>query len=123
MHKACTFAGKILFLVGSRTCYGFAVVSSPIKSESVTTREHHIEHTLLKCMEEVAAQTGSDLVADLNRHTALHESGLDSLGLAMVLARLDERLGYSPFREGIETQIPGTLSELILLYRHADDEI
>lgn len=71
-------------------------------------------------MEEVAAQTGAEL-ADFTPNTALHESGLDSLGLAMVIARLDERLGCSPFRDGTADGLPGTLAELIQLYRHADE--
>jgi len=88
----------------------------------VSTRSYQIEQVLFKCMEEVAAQTGNDLVADLNPTTNLQESGLDGLGLAMVVGRMDEALGYSPFRDGSCGELPHTLAELVSLYRHADDD-
>lgn len=88
----------------------------------MSTRTYQIEQVLVKCMEEVAAQTGNDLVADLNPHTSFQESGLDSLGVAMVVARMDEHLGCSPFRDGSCTEPPHTIAELINLYRHADDD-
>jgi len=86
----------------------------------VGTRAHQIQQALQQCMEEVAAQTGAEL-ADMSPNTALHESGLDALGLAMVIAKLDEKLGCSPFRDGSAEGLPCTLAELVQLYQHADD--
>ncbi|HLV47955.1 MAG TPA: phosphopantetheine-binding protein, partial [Aliidiomarina sp.] len=76
---------------------------------------------LLKCMEEVAAQTGTELAADLAPHSTLVESGLDSLAMAMVIAKMDERLGSRPFSDASLEGMPGTLAELVLAYKRMDD--
>ncbi len=72
-------------------------------------------------MEEVAAQTGTVLAADLNPHSTLVESGLDSLAMAMVIANMDERLGTRPFRDASLEGMPATLAELVLAYERMDD--
>lgn len=85
----------------------------------MTTRERQIERELLKCMEEVAAQTGTVLAADLNPHAALVESGLDSLAMAMVVAKMDERLGYRGLSGYSLEGMPATLAELVFIYKRA----
>lgn len=87
----------------------------------MTTREAQIERELFKCMEEVAAQTGTELAAEIKPHTALVESGLDSLAMAMVIARMDERLGSRPFQGESLEGMPGTLAELVLAYKRMDE--
>lgn len=72
-------------------------------------------------MEEVAAQTGTELAADLKAHSALVESGLDSLAMAMVIARMDERLECRPFRDASLEGMPATLAELVLAYKRMDE--
>jgi acyl carrier protein len=46
----------------------------------------------------------------------LLESGLDSLGFAVIVTRLEESLGYDPFTEMDEPVYPQTLGEFIEVY-------
>jgi acyl carrier protein len=47
----------------------------------------------------------------------LAETGLDSLCLAIIVARLEDELGVDPF--AISEEIPTTLGEFIALYENA----
>ena len=67
-------------------------------------------------MKEIASQSGLELVQDLNDNTILLESGLDSLSFAILVAKLEEELGYDPFTLMDEPVYPQTLIELISIY-------
>jgi acyl carrier protein len=51
-------------------------------------------------------------------HDELHlaASGLDSLGLAVVVARLEDKLGVDPFSSSVDSRFPVTLGDLVELY-------
>ncbi|OMQ14300.1 acyl carrier protein [Modestobacter sp. VKM Ac-2676] len=46
----------------------------------------------------------------------LLESGLDSLGFAVLVTRLEETLGYDPFTEMDEPVYPSTLGDFVQIY-------
>lgn len=48
--------------------------------------------------------------------TVLLESGLDSLGFAILVAKLEEELGYDPFVLIDEPIYPRTLAEFVSIY-------
>jgi acyl carrier protein len=50
---------------------------------------------------------------------ALLDSGLDSLGIAILVARLEEALGFDPFTESDDVAYPVTLGDFIRFYEHA----
>ena len=50
---------------------------------------------------------------------ALLDSGLDSLGIAILVARLEETLGFDPFTETDNMSYPVTLGDFIRFYEHA----
>ena len=52
----------------------------------------------------------------LNDGLVLLDSELDSLGFAVLVARLDERLGYDPFTLMSEPVYPQTLGEFVHIY-------
>lgn len=52
----------------------------------------------------------------LTDDTVLLESGLDSLGFAILVARLEEELGYDPFVMMDVPVYPRTLSEFVEIY-------
>jgi len=62
---------------------------------------------------EVAALQKKRL-APLSDDLPLLESGLDSLGFAILVARLEDKLGTDPFASG--EAFPATLGELIAFY-------
>ena len=59
----------------------------------------NIEHTIKETYMEVLEQIGSQLsVPELTGDVVLLESGLDSLGFAILVASLDEKLGLIPLQ-------------------------
>ena len=69
--------------------------------------------TILAEMTDVAALQKKPLAA-LVDDLPLLESGLDSLGFAILVARLEDKLGTDPFASG--EAFPSTLGELIAFY-------
>jgi len=66
---------------------------------------------------EVLEQTGNELqVLELVDEVVLLESGLDSLGFAILVARLDERLEFDPFTIMDEPFYPSTFKEFVDIY-------
>ncbi|WP_419478504.1 acyl carrier protein [Ilumatobacter sp.] len=54
--------------------------------------------------------------------TLLLETDLDSLGFAVLVTRLEERLGYDPFSLMDEAVYPATLKEFVEVYdRYSPD--
>jgi acyl carrier protein len=49
----------------------------------------------------------------------LLDSGLDSLGIAILVARLEDTLGFDPFTETDDTAYPVTLGDFIRFYERA----
>ena len=54
---------------------------------------------------------------DIKNETVLLDSGLDSLGHAILITRLEEKLGYDPFSISTEAYYPRTFGELVEFYR------
>jgi len=54
---------------------------------------------------------------EIKNETVLLDSGLDSLGHAILITRLEEKLGYDPFTISTESYYPRTFGELVEFYR------
>ncbi|WP_263810676.1 phosphopantetheine-binding protein [Salinibacter pepae] len=53
----------------------------------------------------------------------LLDSGLDSIGFATLVAKLEEKLGYDPFVQMDEPVYPRTFGEFVEIYEeHADGQ-
>jgi len=66
---------------------------------------------------EVLEQTGSNLlVPELKDDVVLLESGLDSLGFAILVATLEEKLEFDPFTMMDEPFYPSTFGEFVEIY-------
>ncbi len=79
----------------------------------------HVTVAVLETIADVAKEQDCDL-ASLSDTTPLLESGLDSLCLAIVVARLEERLGFDPFSEAEDMILPITIGDLIGAYARAE---
>lgn len=75
-----------------------------------------MEKTIRKHFDEALNATGSKLNQELNNNTVLLESGLDSLGFALLVALLEEELGFDPFAELDDALYPSTFSEFVQVY-------
>jgi acyl carrier protein len=67
-------------------------------------------------LQQVAIEHGRTL-APLADELKLFESGLDSLGLAIVIARLEEALGVDPFAEGESIESPVKFGDFVRMYK------
>jgi len=65
--------------------------------------------------QQVAAEQKRKL-ARLSDDLKLLESGLDSLSFALIVARLEEELGFDPFDTVDEVRFPVTFGDFVRLY-------
>jgi acyl carrier protein len=85
---------------------------------TVLTREG-LREKVLACLAEAAEARGMSADLDLTDSSVLLESGLDSLGFAVLVVRLEETLGYDPFVLMSEPVYPKTFGEFLDIYmRH-----
>ncbi|AMN48594.1 hypothetical protein [Psychrobacter sp. P2G3] len=75
-----------------------------------------LKQLIIDKINEVAEQTDSELVDNLNDETVLLESGLSSLGFAILVATLEEELDFDPFSEMDDAVYPRTLAEFVKIY-------
>jgi len=74
--------------------------------------------TIISQIEQIAAEQNKKL-APLTDELMLLESGLDSLAFAVLVARLEDRLGFDPFTASDDVYYPVTLGDFIRFYENA----
>jgi acyl carrier protein len=77
-----------------------------------------VRNAIISEFEQVARQQAKKL-APLSDNLVLLDSGLDSLCFAIVVARLEDALGFDPFSSEEEIDFPVTLGDLIRFYENA----
>ena len=75
-----------------------------------------IEARIRELFKEVLTASGQSLRAQLTADSILLDTGLDSLGFAILVARLEEDLGYDPFVKLAEPVYPRTFGEFLEIY-------
>lgn len=76
-----------------------------------------IKLTIMQQMEQIAREHGK-ILAPLKEDMALADCGLDSLGFAVLVARLEDTLGVDPFTAAEDAFFPVTLGEFVKVYEH-----
>jgi hypothetical protein len=76
----------------------------------------NVEQIIFNEIRQIAAESSTPLASELNRETKVLDSGLDSLGFAVLVAKLEETLGYDPFVSMAEPIYPATLGEFVDVY-------
>jgi acyl carrier protein len=69
-------------------------------------------------MKQIAREHGKTL-APLRDDLVLLDSGLDSLGFAVLVARLEDTLGIDPFTAAEDAMFPLTLGDFVKVYESA----
>jgi acyl carrier protein len=77
-----------------------------------------IQLTVFSEIEKIAAEHKKTL-APLSDETVLVSSGLDSLCFAVLVARLEDKLGVDPFSTAEDSSFPVTLGEFVRVYEDA----
>jgi acyl carrier protein len=77
-----------------------------------------VKLTIMTEMQKIA-QEQEKALAPLSDDLVLLESGFDSLCFAVLVARLEDKLGLDPFTRSDDTTFPLTLGDLVRVYEHA----
>ena len=77
-----------------------------------------VKAAVISEIQRIAEDDGKSL-PPLTDDLVLLDSGLDSLGIAILVARLEEILGFDPFTETDDIAYPVTLGDFIRFYEHA----
>ena len=78
-----------------------------------------IREVIRDLFDEALDSTESSLQSEvLTDDTVLLNSGLDSLGFAILVARLEEEIGFDPFVEMEEAVYPTTYGEFVAIYEN-----
>lgn len=77
-----------------------------------------VHETIQSVFVEVAREQDR-VMAPPNDATRLLDMALDSLAMAVIIARLEDRLGIDPFSASDEIASPDTFGEFVALYAHA----
>ena len=77
-----------------------------------------VKLTIMSEMQKIAQEQDKEL-ALLSDDLVLLDSGFDSLCFAVLVARLEDKLGIDPFTNGDDTTFPVTLADLVRVYENA----
>jgi acyl carrier protein len=89
--------------------------TGPLVDQHTLSREQ-LREKVLACLAEAAEVRGMKADSALRDDSVLLESGLDSLGFAVLVVRLEETLGYDPFVLMSEPVYPKTFGEFLDIY-------
>jgi acyl carrier protein len=96
---------------------GFWLSWPPHRSKTfVAQGKTVIRATIEKLFSEVHADQVGGRCPDLSDDQVLLDSGVDSLGFAILVARLEEELGFDPFSESDQPYYPKTFGEFVDFY-------
>ena len=77
-----------------------------------------VKLTIMDQMEEIAREHRK-VLAPLRDDLVLLDSGLNSLGFAVLVARLEDKLGIDPFTASEDALFPVTFGDFVKVYEHA----
>jgi acyl carrier protein len=77
-----------------------------------------VKLTIMSEMQQIAKEQDKQL-APLSDDLVLLDSGFDSLCFAVLVARLEDKLGLDPFTRADDTTFPLTLGDLVRVYENA----
>ena len=80
-----------------------------------------ISSLIAREVQQIALEHGRALVP-LTEEMKLLESGLDSLGLAVVVIRLADVLGIDPFGTGGSAASPATFGDFVRMYENSQEQ-
>ena len=105
----------VKFALGDNEIHGIR----PYTSVSIIQRGSFmsLRSTITAQFEQVAVEQKRKL-ARLSDDLKLLESGLDSLSFALIVARLEDAVGFDPFDSDQEMRFPVTFGDFVRLYEN-----
>jgi acyl carrier protein len=83
--------------------------------EFFSAKGHLVRATVISVFEQVGREQQRTL-APLSDELKLLDSGLDSLSFAIIVARLEDTLGFDPFNAADAVDFPVTFGDFVRLY-------
>lgn len=80
------------------------------------SNDSSIKATIIHEMKTILSENGKDIRNLFNLDTEIFDTGIDSLGFAVLVARLERSLRYDPFADMADAIYPKTLGEFISIY-------
>jgi len=77
-----------------------------------------VREKIISAIQQIAVEQHVAL-PPLDDDLALQETGLDSLGFAILVARLEDDVGFDPFSLSTNPSLPLTIGDLIRAYENA----
>jgi acyl carrier protein len=81
-----------------------------------------VRSTIVAQIEQVAVEQHVKL-PPLSDELVLMDSGLDSLAFAILVARLEDTLGFDPFTQSDDVNFPVTLGDFVRVYENAKNKL
>jgi acyl carrier protein len=78
-----------------------------------------IRESIISQIQQIAEERDKRALPRLTDDLIVLESGLDSLELAILVARLEDELGIDPFSSADEVDFPITFGDFVRLYENA----
>jgi acyl carrier protein len=78
-----------------------------------------IRERIISQIQQIAKERDKRTLPRLTDDLIVLESGLDSLELAILVARLEDELGVDPFSTADEVDFPVTFRDFVRLYENA----
>lgn len=75
-----------------------------------------MKQKIIDLMHEITEMLGGKLIENLQDDSVLLETGMDSMGFAVLVAKLEEDLGVDPFSIMDDPVYPRTLAEFVAVY-------
>jgi acyl carrier protein len=72
---------------------------------------------IISAMQQIAAEQ-KIVLPPLEDNLSLHETGFDSLGFAILVARLEDDLGIDPFTMSADATFPLTVGDFVKAYEN-----
>jgi acyl carrier protein len=88
-----------------------------VSEQTVGRPMSKIKLTIVDQMQRIAREHDKTL-APLSDDLVLLESGLDSLGFAVLVARLEDTLGIDPFTTAEDATFPVTFGDFVKVYEN-----
>ena len=76
-----------------------------------------VKETIISAMQQIAREQQVNL-PPLDDDLSLHETGFDSLGFAILVARLEDDLGVDPFTMSEDAAFPFTIGDFVRAYEN-----
>jgi hypothetical protein len=81
----------------------------------------NIRQIISETLDEILAENGIAPMGLLTGDMPLLKTGLDSLGFAVLVIRLEDKLGYDPFILMADAVYPRTFDEFVAIYEAYQD--